>query len=523
MTDFIRIPPDSTGKRIRHGEKIDIHVTSLLINLNEINLGETLTDDVSGNTATFTGWYITPTGVTEIVALSPNGNFTPSGTLSYSGGTIGTITSTTEMYTPYIHISDPLSPGNAQRVDKNGRAYVRYSEGDLKFDAFGNAQFSGIHLLDSYDFVYFDYGSEKFSTITSTGGSALRNSTDSSLTFTTTTTSGSYVSRTTHQYYPYSPGIGTQIEMSMLIGDAGKEGVVRRWGMFDQYNGVFFQLSGSNFQVVLRNNSSGTVVDTIVNQSEFNGDSLDSLTTSEYLLSLDKYNLYWLDYQWLGVGRVRMGTFSPSGKRVTMHTFENPNSHILPYMNSGTLPLRWEQFNETTVASTSEMKLICTSVLKQVSDPELRGKQFTAMSEWVHITGSSFTPLLTVKPVTIFGGKPNRSTALIMDYEFEISGSAVMLDAIVNATLTGSTFNYPTQSFSSTQIDTSSTSYTGGLQKARIILGPNTTRREVRESLDNTLLLLADGTPPSITFAAKTVNPSGSADMSLLIRWKEIR
>jgi hypothetical protein len=36
---------------------------------------------------------------------------------------------------------------------------------------------------------------------------------------------------------------------SLSCGDSGKDGVVRRWGLFDEEDGVYFELDGLTFSV----------------------------------------------------------------------------------------------------------------------------------------------------------------------------------------------------------------------------------------------------------------------------------
>jgi len=522
MTDFIRIPPDSTGKRIRQFSRVEIVVNNVLINLSTINKGDTILGNTSGKTATYLD-YSSEYGVTSIFVTDQTGTFTVGETLSVSGTDISDVVSSLEVFTPTSIQVDSDNPSNRQKIDSAGSSYVRYSEGDLPFDVFGHAQFTQNSTIDTHVFTYGSEGFNRYYDATTSGGSISVDVPSSTLLLSTNTTSGSAVTRTTHQYYPYTPGVGTEIQMSILSGDNGKAGVVRKWGMFDDENGVFFKVSGSVFQVGLRNNSTGTIIDEIVSQIDFNGDKLNDIGSDEYLLDLSKFNLYWIDFAWLGVGRVRMGTFSPKGKRVTLHTFQNPNSKTVPYMNLGTLPFRIEQYNETATASTSELRATCVSIQKQTIQEGYNGKHFTATSKYVTVSGSSGTPLLSIIPVATFNSKINRTTAFAVDYEYIVDGSSVILDTVVNANLTGSTWSEPTGSFSSTLIDIDATSYTGGLVKGTIVLPSGAGRRIIRENLDNTLSILANGTPLPATLVAKTADPSGSANVLVIARWKEVR
>lgn len=520
-TEYVRLPADSTGKRIRHVNRTDIKLATTVASLSTLSKGDTLVGVTSGATGEIMGWS-TELDSTYIHVTDTSLTFTAAETLTVNEVAIGTYGSSTLTYTPTVHIVDADNASYRQKVDKVGSSYVRYSDGDLGFDAFGHAQVSQLSTIDAHTFTYGDRP-DRYYTLSVESGTVAAVPQESCLLFSTTTTSGSYIGRTSNQYYPYTPGIGTSLLMSFRLGDSGKANVVRRWGMYDAEDGAFFQLSGSILGVGIRNSSTGTAVDTIVNRSNFNGDTLDDALISEYILDITKYNIYFIDYQWLGAGRVRYGVNSPSGKRIILHTIENPNSHTVPYMRTGTLPIKLEQFNLNTAASTSEMRLLCSTVQKQSHVDEYEGLSFSTISNRKTITGSAYSPVMSFRPTTTYQGEVNHTTAFALDYEADVSGSPIILSVYAQPTLSGSTWTSPTSSYSSTEIDVDATSFTGGLLRGSLLMPSGVFRREIREGFQNSFSLLASGTQPIFTFVAKTTDPSGSAAVTLLVRWKEVR
>ena len=524
MSDFIRIPPDSTGKRIRHNERLRIILTSENIpNLNSADKGDTVTGDTSGTTATFIG-YDVELGTTYLYVVNASGTFTNTETVSITGiGTLGTVASSVDVYIPVVNVADGDTPRNLQKVDDIGQAFVRFGEGAISFDAFSHAQFTHPQIKDVHSFVYGDEGGGlRYGDVTATGGSITATPTSSEIIFSTNTTSGSIAQRTTNQYYPYTPGVGTELLFSMKVGDTGKTNVVRRWGFFDDLNGMYFEVSGSTFSVNLRSSTTGTVVTEKVLQSQMNGDKLEDAASDSYVLDISKYNLYWIDFQWLGVGKVRFGTYGESGK-VVMHTFLNPNTKTHPYTQTGTLPLRWEQFNIGTAGSTSEMGVVCAAVINQAIDFETgyKGQTYSTISNSVAVSGS-LVPLVTVQPSSTVEGKPNRHTYFATDFEWIIQGDPVVLETYINADITGSTFTAPTGSGQSLRVDVDATEINGGFFKDRVTLNSGAGNYGITENLTNSIGNFADGTSPTVSFAAKTIHPGQTANVALIVRWKEV-
>ena len=519
-TQYITVPPDSTGKNVRHVQREDLKLSSVLSDLSIIDVGDTITGLSSGASGTFVGWS-TEINTTYIHLIDVSGTFTSSENLQRAGVSVAVFDSLTTAYTPVINIADPNNTSYRQRVDRQGSAYMRFTEGDLPFDAFGHAQHTSPNVVDQH---LFTYGSDPNSYVDETigGGQVIHNVTQSCTILSVDSTSGSLSRKTSARYYPYTSGVGTELLMSIQIGDTGKTGVIRRWGLFDNNDGVYFQLSGSSFSVAQRNSIDNTEI--YVSRDAFNGDDLSSTTESEYVIDFSKLNIYFLDFEWLGSGRVRFGVISPSGKRVILHTIENANNITYPYMKRGTLPFRIENFNDTNSASTSQMKLVCASVVKQSASDRYRGLLFNKTSDRKIISGSSEVPILSFRLKENFNGVSNKIVAFAERYEVDVSGSSVVLNIVGNAVLTGSTFTATTSSRSSMEIDTDATSYVNGDVQDQIFYSHGSSKYDFRQDdLQSSLNNRSDGTRPTYTISAKTLDPNGRADVSLNIRWKEVR
>ena len=185
------------------------------------------------------------------------------------------------------------------------------------------------------------------------------------------TTANAEVIRETVKVFSYQPGKSLLIMNSFAM-NTPKANVRQRIGFFGKDNGIYFENDGTTNYFVLRSNTSGTIVETKVPQSEwsvdkFNGTGYSSQSGgSEHSSGLDvsKTNILWMDIEWLGVGDVRCG-FIVDGKMVTAHIFHNDNVNLQPYMTTATLPLRVEIKNTGVTTSNSTMKQICNTVISE--------------------------------------------------------------------------------------------------------------------------------------------------------------
>src|SRR6056297_3389277 len=152
--------------------------------------------------------------------------------------------------------------------------------------------------------------------------------------------------RQTKQRFNYQPGKSTLVFMTFTFCDACS-GIINREGMYDNKNGLFLEQDNNILSFVRRTYTSGSTVDNKITQNNWNLDTLDGNGPSGYSLDLTKTNILVFDYEWLGVGRVRMG-FVIDGKFIYCHEFLNANNLTEVYMSTPNLPLRSEISNDGT-------------------------------------------------------------------------------------------------------------------------------------------------------------------------------
>ncbi len=259
------------------------------------------------------------------------------------------------------HIADPTSPDHSLAIDNRGSASVRFAEGQPILSGFGNLKVAQERAIGVYESSLDTYQA-LFSTQVASGGSVNFVSQESSEVLSVNGVSGSSARLTTNRYHYYLPGTSNIYKMTLSCGDAGKAGNTRRWGAYDDNDGLFFALINTTLNVGIRSSVSGAVVETLVPQASWNTDKLDGTGLSGKTIDITKINVFWLDYQWLGAGRVRFGIYDEDGSRITCHIFKNAGNNSLPYMRTGTLPARVENVNTSATGSSSELRSVCIGV-----------------------------------------------------------------------------------------------------------------------------------------------------------------
>ena len=363
------------------------------------------------------------------------------------------------------------NPNQGQFVDQFGSAHIRVGEGNLGLDAFGKLRTSGATILGEYVFAN-GILSNLFSNTLAGGGAVTWDQDRRSTIISVGQDSGDKATHTSNTYHHYIPGSSHQFIGTFALGDSGKAGLVRNWGLFDAENGFMFRNVDGNFGVVVRSKATGTVVDTFIAQEDFNKDQVDGTGLSGMNIDLTKDNIYWIDVQWLGGGRVRFGTYD-KGQRVVMHEFYGGNSSIYPISQTASLPVCMATTNTSGTASPSEMRSWCQAVwsettldITELGAPNLANLGTT-------ITGSlpvgDYAYIGTLTPAEFIPGYPtqyNRSLYFPTEINIQawdtVTGADVIMEfeIYVNPVLTGVSLQ-STEYISSVQQDQSATFYGG--------------------------------------------------------------
>jgi hypothetical protein len=334
---------------------------------------------------------------------------------------------------------------------------IPVSIGGTNTDAFGRLRVSQPYtLFDSQQRYAPD---NQFDTSTVNGASTSFLTNESSVLMSVDNTTNSEAVRQTFRSMSYQPGKGLLVLATFAM-NTPTANIRQRVGYFNTQNGVFFEANGTTLSMVMRSDSlptPGTPSDIrSIPQSAWNGDKLDGTGASGYTLDPSKTQIFWCDFEWLGVGSVRTG-FVIDGQYIVCHTFTNANEIGSVYMTTAILPVRYEIKNLSNL-TTASMKQICSTVISEGGyeqySPSHLARRTTKLSN-IQLT---FKPVVSIRLASTALGAvvlPGRMQLLpIASQNYEVG-------LFFNATLTGASWS-AVSSDANVEMDTSATAITGG-------------------------------------------------------------
>ena len=199
-------------------------------------------------------------------------------------------------------------------------------------------------------------------------------------------------SKMTSQFYvPLCRGGDTEIQFAVHQ-TAATPGVTRRYGLYDDNNGFFWEIleaNGTNTDfdasggentggetivcVAHRSDSSGSVVSDFIPQNNFNVNQLDGSDNQGFVLDFTKTNVYFITIPNNGVGKARFGVYNDSGEKIICHEFTFYNQDSITPTPVSALPFRAEVLNNGAGATGQEtiLKINKIGVFKQTNSDHM--------------------------------------------------------------------------------------------------------------------------------------------------------
>ena len=387
------------------------------------------------------------------------------------------------------------------------------------FDAFGRTKIAQPYTL--FDSQHRYISGDEYSDLTSGTATVSYLENESTDVLTIGTASGDKIYRESKKVFPYQPGKALTVFQTFVFNTA-KTGLRQRVGYFSRHNGVYLQKSGSTVSIVRRTFTSGTIEEEVINQSNWNIDTLNGFGPSRITLDLSKAQIFFTEYEWLGVGSVKAG-FAINGQFITVHQFNHANIINKVYMTTATLPLRYEIENIANTTSSSSLKQICATVLSNGGydrHPEIWSASRATLFQNI---GTSFVPLAAVRLVA------GRTDSVVTIAHLNIATTTNNLfewALLRNPSISGGSWvqNTPSQD---TEYNVTATSLTGGTVVRRgYLAGSNqnnaATDIEIPVGFDHQIGRTNADTPVSDIYCLAIRTISGTGDAVGSIQWHEL-
>ena len=326
--------------------------------------------------------------------------------------------------------------------------------------------------------------------------------------------------RESKRVFSYQPGKALQVLQTFTLNPA-KENLIQRVGYASSENGVMLELNGSQLNIIKRTAISGVGTTITVPQSEWNVDTLDGtgVSTSNpsgIQLDISKAQILFSEYEWLGVGSVRVG-FAIDGRFIIAHQFNHANKIDSVYMTTASLPIRYEILNAGITTTSSTMKQICVSVQSNGGYEKKVASDVTRQTSLVAVASTTFIPLVSIRL------KAGREDAVVVPNQINAlpdSSTAVFYEValIKNATVSGG--SWVNSSSPNVEENTTATSMSGGtIIRTEYISSANKASTPLNENQEYNWDLQLGRTQSKVsdtyTLAVRAISGSGNCIGSL--------
>lgn len=393
--------------------------------------------------------------------------------------------------------------------------------------AFGELLTSNLTPVVQVDFVY---GLNTRTTTTAVTGSGEVTSANNMAVVSTTATSGSIAKLYTNRYVKYRAGQGALGRFTALF-TTGVTGTKQYAGLATPSldNGFMFGYDGETFGIwVIKDNSQTHIPQTAWNVDVMNG-SASASNKSGATLNPIKGNVYSIQYQYLGFGKIEFFIEVSYGDFILVHRIDYANNFEVPSIGQPSLNLVLYADNGG-VNSNITIKSASMAGFLQGERSFLGPRWGTNNNKNASLTELN---IFTIKNCTTYNGKTNRSLVRIRNISFGSNGGTqaaaiITLRLITNTTLGGSPAFSPisgstaddgvtiTNGLSVISTDTDGTTTSGGTTIYNQILAVGNSN-----SLDVTDLDIFLRPGDTLTFACTASSTAGSPIIGISAVWNE--
>jgi hypothetical protein len=270
---------------------------------------------------------------------------------------------------------------------------------------------------------------------------------------------GDQIIRQTRRVQRYLPGRSNEASIAIMLNNT-TSGIRSRFGVFDEYNGAYFEHDGDDYNVVIRRNTSSGIEEERIARANWNQDKLDGTGPSGIIGDPTKIQMLVIEYEWYGAGQVDF-KFVIDNNAHSVHQINHANRHDHTWASYGSFPIRYELTNVTGASGTHTVLHGSHSFLTE-GTTTLLGKQLSISSP---LTGYNLATANTFYPVIAIRLKSNALNSVVLPDEYA-AGLLDKTDMFVRViekptTVTGGTW-VSAGAESPLEYNITATSFTGG-------------------------------------------------------------
>jgi len=399
-----------------------------------------------------------------------------------------------------------------------------------QLDAFGRLRVSDEYTLADYKNIY---GPDvNLLQLTGNGGSSTYSFDQSLIRLGLDGTPSGFSICQSKMYHNYMAGKSQLIYISFNL-NAAVATVTKDLGYFDAENGIFLRQAGDGtLSIVLRTSTSGSMTETVVGQSSWNVDKCNGTGASTFNIDITKTQLLYIDFQWLAVGRVRVG-FVHDGQAIVAHEFLNSNNLAIPYMSKPNLPVRAEIYGDAEAS----MDYICSTVISEGGYSEAGIDWSHVIDPLVSVASGATVPLLAIRLKDNFNTYPkNRMIVRLQDFNItstnqplvyrllKLPNEAALTTATgwVSVSTSGSGVEYndgaTAINYALPGVDILTSGYVSAAQSSKSAL----TQGSSSSARKNYIAQNYDSTDSEIYVIEVTNGGTNSTDVGISMQWREI-
>lgn len=437
---YIGVPPDSTGKRVA---TTPISVVSYTNGTAGLMPGLTIVGATSNGTGTISSITKDPSGTSgEIYIKGLTAQLLSGEALNIGGTQVATAAANSiDLHMQVVNIGDTNNPDHTVKVSENGALKVVQDNYNIHYDTFGAQTALGrspISMInkDTWGRVALQEASANSTISATTHGEAL--------TMTTGTAVADFcrISSKVPIHTNLFSGKEASTYFTVMSEDAGKAGVVRRFGVYSDTDGAFFQLNGTSLELGIKSSISGTVQETIFGVVDWNAGNPVNRLLAQYgppTIDVTKINTFWMT---ISDSHVLWGVVTSANEHQIVHIYTANNTTALPLFKTEGWRIVVEQYNTTVQALASSMQFFqAYCFAKGIEYEEMvmhNSSDLGTATTPLNITGTesglAAIRLSATNPQAVHRG------ALIEKMRVLASGGDVILRVYKGASITGATW-----------------------------------------------------------------------------------